>query len=85
MAALIVIYMTVCSIPNILKTSVSTLAVGMNNYAAPVQVLAAGQKNGWWFVVCDLSSHSHTTPRLFHKPWRKMWEGLGNEAIIMLA
>ena len=44
-------------------TGVSTLAVGMNNYAAPVQVLAAGQKNGWWFVVCDLLSHSQTTPR----------------------
>ena len=44
MAALIV--MTVCSIPNILMTGVSTLAAGMNNYAAPVQVLVAGQKNG---------------------------------------
>ena len=48
-------------------TCVSALAVGMNNYAAPVQVLAAGQKNGWWLVVSDLLYLScfQATPRFY--------------------
>ena len=45
-------YLQYCNMPT--GTCVSASAVGMNNYAAPVQVLAAGQKNGWWLVVSDL-------------------------------
>ena len=47
-------YLQYCNMPKYFGACVSVLAIGMNNYAAPVQVLAASQKNGWWLVVSDL-------------------------------
>ena len=47
-------YLQYCNMPKYFGACVSVLAIGMNNYAAPVQVLAASQKNGLWLVVSDL-------------------------------